>query len=162
MIFDRATETFDGSPEDYMAKVWAPKITARPQHLDINGMPAAAVSGQLTKRDGTVQKVRLVAIRYDARTIYRFLFLIPDAGVEKYEQAFDRVARSFRRLTPEQAAVLKPYRVRVVAVALGDTVASLANRYPYRSFQRDRFLVLNALGPDAQLTPGQKVKLIVE
>ncbi|HVM79943.1 MAG TPA: M48 family metalloprotease [Stellaceae bacterium] len=162
MIFDRSTETFDGSPEDYVSKVWAPKITARPQHLDINGMPAAAVSGQLTKRDGTVQKVRLVAIRYDASTIYRFLFLIPDAGVEKYEQAFDRVARSFRRLTPEQAAVFKPYRVRVVTVAPGDTVASLAARYPYRSFQRDRFLVLNALGPDAQLTPGQKVKLIVE
>ena len=162
MIFDRATETFDGSPEDYISKVWAPKITSRPQHLDIDGMPAAAVSGQLTKRDGTQQRVRLFAIRYDAKTIYRFLFLIPDSGVEKYEHEFDQVARSFRRLTPEQAAVFKPYRVRVVTVAPGDTLASLAARFPYRSFQRVRFLVLNALAPDAQLTPGQKVKLIVE
>jgi len=162
MIFDRASETFDGSAEDYISKVWAPKITSRPQHLEINGMPAAAVSGQLAKRDGTQQRVRLVAIRYDARTIYRFLFLIPDKSVEKYERELDQVARSFRRLTAEQAAAFKPYRVRVVTVAPGDTAASLAARYPYRSFQRDRFLVLNALGPDAQLTPSQKVKLIVE
>lgn len=162
MIFDRATETFDGSPEDYISKIWAPKITTRPQHFDIGGMSAATVAGQLTRNDGTLQRIRLVAIRFDPKTIYRFLFLIPDTNVDKYEHAFEQVAQSFRRLTPEQVATIKPYRVRVVTVAPGDTVASLAARYPYRSFQRDRFLVLNALSTDAQLTPGQKVKVITE
>ena len=162
LIFDQATETFDGSPEDYISKVWAPKIASRPQHFDVNGMPAATVPGQVTERDGTQQKVRLVAIRYDSKTIYRFLFLIPDENGDRYEKEFQQVVLSFRRLTAEQAAAIKPYRVHVATVAQGDTVESLSARYPYRSFQRDRFLVLNALSPDTRLVAGQKVKLISE
>ncbi|HYC13053.1 MAG TPA: M48 family metalloprotease [Stellaceae bacterium] len=162
VIFDQATETFDGAPEDYISKIWAPKIAGHPQHIDVNGMPAATVSGQATERDGTVQKVRLYAIRYDPKTIYRFLFLIPDKNSDRYEKEFQQVVLSFRRLTVADAAAIKPYRVHVVTVAQGDTVASLSARYPYRSFQRDRFLVLNALGADATLVPGQKVKLISE
>lgn len=50
--------------------------------------------------------------------------------------------------------------VRVVTVRAGDTVDTLAARMAYADHQRDRFTVLNALDPDAPLTPGRLVKLI--
>ena len=51
--------------------------------------------------------------------------------------------------------------VRVVAVRPGDTVASLSARMSYPDHQADRFAVLNDLDPDAPLTPGTLVKLVV-
>ena len=51
--------------------------------------------------------------------------------------------------------------VRIHTVRAGDTVASLARRMAYTDRQVDRFAVLNAVDPEAQLTPGTLVKLIV-
>lgn len=51
--------------------------------------------------------------------------------------------------------------VRVVAVAPGDTVQSLSARMVDPTLQRERFLTLNGLDPDAPLRPGTLVKLIV-
>lgn len=161
-VFDQATEAFNGSPEEYISKVWAPKANVRPQHLDINGMAAATIAGQVKNDDGTVQNVRLVAIRYDDSTIYRFVFVLPEKNRDAYSKLFEKTASSFRRLTAEQSSGFKPYRVRIVTVAEGDTVEILSARFPYRTFKRERFMVLNALTAGARVTPGQKVKLIVE
>jgi len=49
----------------------------------------------------------------------------------------------------------------VVTVRPGDTIQSLSARMAYRNFRIDRFLSLNDLAPNAQLRPGQKVKLVV-
>ena len=50
--------------------------------------------------------------------------------------------------------------VRIVTVRAGDTVDTLSRRMAYADHQRDRFVVLNGLDPDAALTPGMLVKLI--
>ena len=51
--------------------------------------------------------------------------------------------------------------VRVVTVGQGDTVASLSARMALPQLQRERFLTLNGLDPDAPLQRGTLVKLIV-
>ena len=68
---------------------------------------------------------------------------------------------SIRRISPNEAAAIRPKVIDIVTVVPGDNINSLAGRMAYRDFQVDRFLALNGLNPGAHLTPGQKVKIVV-
>ena len=46
------------------------------------------------------------------------------------------------------------------AVKRGDTIDSLARQMAYDTLQRDRFMTLNAIEDEAQLTPGHLVKIV--
>ncbi len=66
-----------------------------------------------------------------------------------------------RRITAQEAAAIQPRVIKVVTVAPGDTVNGLAQRMAYRDFRDERFRSLNGLAPNATLTPGQRVKVVV-
>jgi predicted Zn-dependent protease len=66
-----------------------------------------------------------------------------------------------RRISPAEAAAIRPRIIRIATVRPGDTVQSLADRMAYRDFRLDRFLALNGLAPNSRLVPGQKVKLVI-
>jgi predicted Zn-dependent protease len=68
---------------------------------------------------------------------------------------------SVRRLTPAEAAAIRPRRVSVVTVKPGDTSATMAARMAYDDDRLARFLVLNGLSASSRLVPGSRVKLIV-
>ncbi len=53
-------------------------------------------------------------------------------------------------------------RIRIVTVKQGDTIDTLARRMAYTTLQRDRFMTLNAIEEDAQLTPGRLVKVVTD
>ena len=74
---------------------------------------------------------------------------------------FASMINSLRRITPNEAAAIRPKIIDVVTVGAGDTVQSLANRMAYRDFRMERFLSINGLAANARLVPGQKVKLVV-
>ena len=44
----------------------------------------------------------------------------------------------------------------------GDTVQSLAKRMAYTDYPVERFLTINALGRDATLRPGARVKIVTD
>ena len=94
--------------------------------------------------------------------IYRFLCVGPVGAAESFDRGFRSTAASFRRLSDAEARALRPMRIRVVTVRGNDTVASLARTMPFEDHREERFRVLNGLGPNDALTPGQRVKLIVE
>ena len=71
------------------------------------------------------------------------------------------MVNSLRKITPAEAAAIRPRIIDVVTVRPGDTVQSLASRMAYRDFQVDRFVALNGLAANSRLTPGQKLKLVV-
>jgi predicted Zn-dependent protease len=68
---------------------------------------------------------------------------------------------SLRRISPGEAAAIRPRVIDVVTIRPGDTVQSLASRMAYRDFQVERFMAINGLPPGGQLVPGAKAKLIV-
>ena len=75
---------------------------------------------------------------------------------------FIPMINSLRRITPQEAAAIRPRIIHVVTVGPADTVQSLASQMAYRdTFTLDRFLTLNGLAPNSRLLPGQKVKLVV-
>ena len=128
-----------------------------PQHILINGMQAAVTTARVNTSSG-VMDVSVAAYRWDPQRVYYFVILAPGGyGLGP----FATMINSLRRITPQEAAAIRPRIIHVVTVGARDTVQSLASRMAYRDFKLDRFLTLNGLAPNSRLLPGQKVKLII-
>jgi len=128
-----------------------------PQHVTINGMQAAITTARVNTSSGLMD-VSVAAYRWDPQRVYFFVIIAPGGyGLGP----FVPMINSLRRISPQEAAAIRPRIIHVVTVGAGDTVQSLASRMAYRDFKLDRFITLNGLAPNSRLLPGQKVKLIV-
>ena len=78
------------------------------------------------------------------------------------EQVSTVLKSSFRQMTPQETAALKPLRVRVVTVGPNDSLATLAGRMMGTDRKLDLFKLINAMPAGAAITPGQRVKIISE
>jgi predicted Zn-dependent protease len=127
------------------------------QRTTINGIPAAYSIGRAQTSNGVVD-VSVMACQWDRNTMDHFITLTRGGqGL----QPFASMVESLRRITPAEAAAIRPRIIQVHTVTRGDTAQSLANRMAYRDYKLDRFLSLNGLAANAALVPGQKVKLVV-
>ena len=128
-----------------------------PQHVTINGMPAAVTTARVNTESGTID-ASVAAYQWDAQRVYYFVMLTPGGyGVGP----FVPMINSLRRITPAEASAIRPRIIHVETVRPGDTVQSLAGRMAYRDFKIERFLSLNSLNANSSLIPGRKVKLVV-
>lgn len=155
---------FNGSLDQYILRVFQSLTEGQmnlavppPQHTVINGMPVAVTTTRVNTSSGVVD-VSVVAYQWDPERIYHFVMLTPGGyGVGP----FAPMINSLRRISPAEAASIRPKVIDVVTVRPGDTIQSLASRMAYRDFQLDRFLTLNGLAANSRLVPGQRVKLVV-
>lgn len=159
-----STGRFNGDFENYIGQViygltrGQTQIGLSPlQRTTINGLPAGFVTGRAQTSSGVVD-VSVMAYQFDRDTAYHFIMLTRGG---QGMQPFASMLNSLRRISPGEAAAIRPRVIDVVTVRGGDTVASLASRMAYRDYRVERFLSLNALRPGAALAPGQKVKLVV-
>lgn len=129
----------------------------QPQHVTINGMPAAVTTARVNTDSGPID-ASVAAYQWDARRVYYFIMLTPGGyGVAP----FVSMINSLRRISPAEAAGIRPRIIHVETVRAGDTVQSLSSRMAYRDFRLERFLSLNGLAANSTLVPGRKVKLVV-
>ncbi len=129
----------------------------QPQHTIINGMPAAITTARVNTESGLID-ASVAAYQWDPQRIYYFVMLTPGGyGVAP----FLPMINSLRRISPVEAAAIRPRIIHVETVRPGDTLQLLASRMAYRDFKVERFLSLNGLAPNSPLVPGQKVKLVV-
>ncbi len=154
---------FSGPLEDYIFRIY--QELARGQRLNfppprqtmINGMPAAYTTARVRTSRGYVD-ASVVAYRWDADRVYHFVMLTQGGtGIGP----FTPMVNSLRRITAQESAAIQPRVIKVVTVAPGDTVYTLAQRMAYRDFRLERFLALNGLEQTSQIAPGRKVKLVV-
>jgi predicted Zn-dependent protease len=156
-----AAGRLEGSLEDYAYQVLrrltgqAPVQAGRPERTRINGFEAVVLPARAQAQSGVVD-VTVAAYAADGNRAYHFVTLAP-AG---RGGAFDPLFGSFHRLTPREAADLRPRRIEVTTVKPGDTVQSLAARMAVDELRTERFLAMNDLAPDAVLRPGRRVKLV--
>jgi predicted Zn-dependent protease len=128
-----------------------------PQHLAINGMPAAVTTARVNTSSGLID-ASVAAYQWAPQRIYYFVMLTPGGyGVGP----FASMVNSLRRITPAEAAAIRPRVIHIETVRPGDTVQTLSSRMAYRDFKLERFLSLNGLAAQSQLRPGQKVKLVI-
>lgn len=155
---------YNGNIENYVFQVFQGLTGGRmqlnippPRRISVNGLPAAFTTARANTSSGAVD-VSVMAYQWDPNTIYHFVMLTrAGAGVSPFAPMVD----SLRRISPAEAASIRPRVIQIATVRPGDTIHSLAARMAYRDFQLDRFLVLNGLTTASRLAPGQKVKLIV-
>ena len=127
------------------------------QRTTVNGIPATYSMTRVTTSQR--QQVDLTIFAYEmARDKALHFVAIAPAG---QANVFSPMFNSLRRLSASEAQGIRPRRISVVTVGRGDTVASLSARMAYPTLQQERFMVLNGLANNAQLTPGQRVKIVV-
>ncbi len=140
----------------YIASGWVQGLrTETIRATTVNGLEAATALASAGEWDFDI-----TVIRYKGR-VYRLLTAAP-RGSGKLSMAAQAARNSFRELTPQERAALRPLHVRIVTASADDTVEKLAARMTGATRLVDLFRVLNALGPNDTVQPGQKVKIIAE
>ena len=160
-----STGPFNGNLGTYIGEVYQSLVgqqagqlrLAQPRALSLNGIPAAYTTARVSTEQGQVD-LSVVAYQFDANSAYHFA-MITRAGTGI--GPFGSMINSVRRLTPAEAASIRPRVIDVVTVRAGDTVQSLANRMAYNDLKLERFLTLNSLQANSALRTGDKVKLVV-
>ena len=162
IVLDDAGKKAHPDPFVYLTSIWAARLSLQEaERIDINGFEAATGRSSINTKHGPMN-LRLIAIRFRPKTILRMSFITPPQLVTALSEAHRRATYSFRALSEAEAARLRPYRMRIITVGVGDTVESLAARMPYEDFRIERFRALNGLKAYQRLTPGQRAKIVVE
>lgn len=164
ILFDAAAPQRTPDPARYLTGEWAQSAPLQGvQSFTVNGLPAATAVTRGETDSGNVD-VRLVAVRGDNGgqngTMYRFTMLAPSGALGRFDPAFQQTANSFRRLGRQEAAALKPRRVRVVTTRAGDSVEAYVRQMPQEPYAEELFRIINDLPPGTPLRPGQPVKII--
>ena len=156
------TAQYNGNLETYVRQVFAglsQQQQIAPQSLQrttVNGLPAAYGITRVNSGNGEVDVV-VFAYEFSNNQAYHFIG-ITQAG---RSGVFTPMFSSMRRISANEAAQVVPRVIDVVTVRSGETVQSLAQRMAYPTAQEQRFRVLNGLGAGENVTPGQKVKIVV-
>lgn len=157
------TGPFSGDLDAYVRGAFGALTEQGQQKIDpdqisrttVNGLPSAYATARVNTGQSTVD-VTVFAYQFGADQAYHFVTITQAGGAA----VFDSMYRSMRRISPTEAAAIKPRKLAVVTVRAGDTVQSLSSRMAYSDAPLDRFLVLNGLTATSQVVAGQKVKLI--
>jgi predicted Zn-dependent protease len=154
---------YDGNLDTYVRQVFqqiggqqqqlAPQST---QQTTINGLPVTYGAARVNTGQSTVDVV-VVAYEFSDTQAFHFATITPAGQSSVFNSMFD----SMRRINADEAAQVIPRRIDVVTAGASDTVQTLASRMAYGSAQVERFRVLNGLGSNSQLVPGERYKIIV-
>lgn len=156
-IFDMARIPENVSMSDYIKDHWLSGGTVNNlESIEINNQKTA--TGDIRTKSGV--DVRLVAIRGDNDQVFRLAYISKPENTKSLRKPFKNSAYSFRRLSKEEAEDIKPNRLIIVPVGLGDSIEMLASHLPYGEYNEDVFRVLNDLKPGDALPTSGMIKVI--
>lgn len=160
LLFDAVDLPEGQSLQEVITSTWSDAL--EPGSLETRRVGDGEVA--VARSRGQEWEFRLAAIRIGP-TIYR-LILASREGDEPLAGEFDAALASVRAFDADEAAALKPDRIRITRVGLGDDLASLAARMTgdaaSGSGALDRFLALNGLDQGAVLKVGERYKVVSE
>ena len=158
--FDRANRENNSSMERYITTVWAPDLQLSGlKKLNIHGLPTATARAWVSTDDGRKVPIRLAAIGFDKKAIYRFIFSAPKF-TDGLDRAFLATLKSFDHLTKKEAKKVRPKTIALYEIKNGDTVEKIAKKMRVRDHHLDRFLALNGFTRNKKLKPGRQVKIV--
>ncbi|WP_245504599.1 M48 family metalloprotease [Aquabacter spiritensis] len=146
----------DQSLGQYLASGWIEGVEVNSvESLSVNGFMAATAVAR-----GEQWSFRMFAIRFGS-DVYRLIFAARDLTPD-LDKKFRAAAETFRRVANDEAETVRPLRLRVVSVGIGDTVEKFAARMQVPDRPLERFLILNGLDRESKLKYGEKVKIVAE
>lgn len=128
--------------------------------MTVNGLPAIVVQVRLAVRDqgGGSKAVPLAVAVYDGLDGQAYHFIIASPPADGSAQGIAQLFASFRRLSPAEAAALRPRVIRTVRVGAGDSAATLAAR-TVDPDPAALVALINGLD-QRKLTPGAPAKIV--
>src|SRR5690606_35705844 len=158
-----STAPYNGNLQTYIRQIFqqlgGEQQQLAPQTLEnttVNGIRSAYGMARVTSGQNQVAVV-VYAYEFSSNQAFHCAAITP-AG---QDSVFNQMFQSVRRISASEASALTPRRIDGVTVRRGDTVQSLARRMAFTNAQEARFRVLNGLGANDTLTPGQKVKIVI-
>lgn len=119
-----------------------------------NGMPTVTLLARAQTRSGRVD-VGVIAYNLNGQA-FHFVMMGPADGLSP---TFP-ITQTFRQLSAAEIATLRPRELEIVTVRAGDTVPSLSARMAYPDFKTERFLMINGMGAERPLEPGELLKIV--
>ena len=95
------------------------------------------------------------------RNVYVLAGLAPPNQFDGAQRQFESSIRSFRSLTRQEAANIKPNRVDVYTVRAGDTWQSIAERTGDGTVKPSTLAIMNDYEPNQEPRPGDRIKVVV-
>lgn len=161
ILFDTARIKGSRTMAAYVQNEWSPKTPLRDvENITINGVEAATGWVRAQDKQRGVIDLRGVAIRRDAGSVFRFLFMSPANQAQRLSRPFRETTYSFRNLTRDEAAKIHALRLLVVPAQKGDTISALAKSLPYDRYNDAWFRLLNDLQAGQGLQAGQRMKVV--
>ena len=145
---------------NYIVREWASKTAVLDvQPITVNGMVGATARAVGNTQQGAMD-VRFVALARDNSTVFRMLFISPQARTASLSEVFRRSTYSMRRLSAEEAQKVRALTLRVRPARSGERIEQLAKHLPYGALNADWFRVLNDMPAGAQPSVEQLLKIV--
>lgn len=141
---------------DYIKSGWV-------SGLDVSSVTATRINGNeaaSARASADGWRFSITVVRAGDQ-VYRLLSAAPLANTS-LDQTAREVSTSFRLLSDQEKAALKPLRIRVVTVKPGETIGTLAAQMRGVDKQMDMFRLLNGLRTGAGLSAGDRVKIVTD
>ena len=146
----------NSSLEAYVRSGWIDGLDERSVVAgSVNDLPAVFA----VARD-SIWTFKLAVIRFD-NDVYRLIFATKNLTPE-VDQRFSAALGSFRRISPQEAAAVKPLKISVVRASAADNFASMAASMAGPDHSEDYFRLLNGLSEVNHLQAGMSYKMISE
>ncbi len=161
IIFDTAPIKQSNNMAAYLQNEWTPQTPLKDvERLDINGSEAATGWVRGKDKRGLTMDLRGVAIRRNAQSVYRMLFVNPAKDSPNLAPGFKETTYSFRRLSQAEASKIKPLRLLVVPANKSQSIGGLSKNLPYGKYNESWFRVLNDLKPNDRLPSNRRLKVV--
>ena len=121
----------------------------------VNGIPAFYATATAAGSNGVKTDVTVFAYAFSSTKAYHFVTLYP-SGTDP----FNGMYKSVRKLSSQQAAAIKPRKIKVITVGRGDSISSLSAKMAYENLKSERFMALNGLRSQQPLIAGRKMKIV--
>ena len=132
------------------------------QRAQVNGLDAyvGTYQGQM---EGLGNVVTLAAHIVHDRNVYFFAGLAPPDDFRGAQRQFEESIRSFRELSQQEAANIRPNRVDIYTVRQGDTWQSIAQRMgDGAGIKASTLAIMNNYEPSQPPRVGDRIKIVVE
>jgi predicted Zn-dependent protease len=132
------------------------------ERANLNGLDAyvGTYQGQM---QGLGAVVTVAAHIVHDRNMYLFAGLAPPNAFSAAQGQFLQSIRSFRELSRQEAAGIRPNRVDIYTVRQGDTWESIAQRTGQAATMKPSTLaIMNNYEPAERPRPGDRIKIVVE
>ena len=162
IILDFQINGFQGAMTKYLSNGWARQVRLNDlQKIRINGMDSATGWAEVDSRKGRMI-LRTVAIRYNRKKIFRFLFICPQRYAAQLSSSMRDTADSFRRLSTFEMQSIRSFTLKIQQLEETESVRAVSARMALPSHKELWFRVLNNnVRNQNQVMKGQTVKIVV-